>query len=115
MQSVLGAQQNHAFATHYANTIRLANRAYGEILNPLAIFLSGLGNLRTGQFGNARIDFQRLAELRAKVDAALSERKFGHRRLLEAFPNLESHRNPESLRKLREAIDRIKHRETPDT
>lgn len=62
MQSVLGAQQNHAFATHYANTIRLANRAYGEILNPLAIFLSGLGNLRTGQFGNARIDFQRLYE-----------------------------------------------------
>ena len=58
---------------------------------------------------------QRLAELRQKVDAALSERKFGHRRLLEAFPNLKSHRNPESLRKLREAIDRIKHREKPDT
>ena len=58
---------------------------------------------------------QRLAELRAKVDAALSERGFGHRRLLEAFPNLKSHRNPESLRRLREAIDRIKHRETPDT
>ena len=58
---------------------------------------------------------QRLAELRAKVEAALSERGFGHRRLLEAFPNLKSHRNPESLRRLREAIDRIKHRETPDT
>ena len=58
---------------------------------------------------------QRLAELRAKVDAALSERGFGHRRLLEAFPNLKSHRNPESLRKLREAIDRRRHRETPDT
>lgn len=58
---------------------------------------------------------QRLAELRAKVDAVLSERGFGHRRLLEAFPNLKSHRNPESLRRLREAIDRIKHRETPDT
>ena len=58
---------------------------------------------------------QRLAELRAKVDAALSERGFGHRRLLEAFPNLTSHRNSESLRKLREAIDRRRHRETPDT
>ena len=58
---------------------------------------------------------QRLAELRAKVEAALSERGFGHRRLLEAFPNLKSHRNPESLRKLRDAIDRRKHRETPDT
>ena len=58
---------------------------------------------------------QRLAELRAKVDAALSERGFGHRRLLEAFPNLKSHRNPESLRKLREAIDRRRHREMPDT
>ena len=58
---------------------------------------------------------QRLAELRAKVEAALSERGFGHRRLLEAFPNLKSHRNPESLRKLRDAIERRKHRETPDT
>ena len=58
---------------------------------------------------------QRLAELRAKVDAALSERGFGHRRLLEAFPNLTSHRNSESLRKLLEAIDRRRHRETPDT
>ena len=58
---------------------------------------------------------QRLAELRQKVDAALSERGFGHRRLLEAFPNLKSNRNPESLRKLREAIERRKHRETPDT
>ena len=58
---------------------------------------------------------QRLAELRAKVEAALSERGFGHRRLLEAFPNLKSYRNPESLRKLREAIDRIKHWESQDT
>ena len=58
---------------------------------------------------------QRLDELHAKVEAALSERGFGHRRLLEAFPNLKSHRNPESLRKLREAIDRRRHRETPDT
>ena len=58
---------------------------------------------------------QRLAELRAKVEAALSERGFGHRRLLEAFPNLKSNRNPESLRKLREAIDRRRHRESPDT
>ena len=58
---------------------------------------------------------QRLAELREKVDAALSERGFGHRRLLEAFPNLKSQRNPESLRKLREEIERRRHRESQDT
>ncbi len=51
---------------------------------------------------------QRIAELRSRVDALLAERRFGYRRLLEAFPNLESHRNSEALNKLREAIKRRK-------
>lgn len=45
---------------------------------------------------------RKLAELRLKVDSLLGEKRFGHRRLLEAFPNLTSHRNPESLSRLRE-------------
>lgn len=51
---------------------------------------------------------QQLAELRGKVEALLSERGFGHRRLLEAFPGLKSKRNSEALNKLREAIKRKK-------
>lgn len=51
---------------------------------------------------------QRIAELRSRVDALLAERRFGHRRLLEAFPNLVSHRNSEALNGLREAIKRRK-------
>ncbi|MBP5182858.1 MAG: hypothetical protein J6331_07525, partial [Lentisphaeria bacterium] len=41
---------------------RISHRGYGNFLNPAAIFLSGLGSLRDGNFENARIDFQRLFE-----------------------------------------------------
>lgn len=46
---------------------------------------------------------RRLAELRAKREALLGERGFGHRRLLEAFPNLNG-QHAEAIAHLREAI-----------
>lgn len=44
---------------------------------------------------------RRLAELRLKLEGVLGEKRFGHRRLLEAFPNLSSHRNSEALERMR--------------
>ena len=41
---------------------KIANKGYGNFLNPAAIFLSGLGSVRDGNFDNARIDFKRLYE-----------------------------------------------------
>ena len=57
-----GNSQNAEFAAGLKNVREIANRGYGNFLNPAAIFLSGLGNLRDGNFDNARIDFQRLCE-----------------------------------------------------
>ena len=41
---------------------KVANKGYGNFLNPAAIFLSGLGSVRDGNYDNARIDFQHLSE-----------------------------------------------------
>ena len=38
----------------------VAHRGYGRFLNPLAIFLSGYGYMRDGDFQNAIVDFERL-------------------------------------------------------
>ncbi len=54
--------QNAEFSAGLKNVREIANRGYGNFLNPAAIFLSGLGNLRDGSFDNARIDFKRLCE-----------------------------------------------------
>lgn len=48
---------------------------------------------------------RRVAELRAKLEDVLGEKRFGHRRLLEAFPNLVSKRNSESLEHLRASLE----------
>lgn len=40
----------------------VAHKGYGNFLNPLALYLSALGNLRDGNWDNARIDTQRLHE-----------------------------------------------------
>ena len=60
--SMTGNTQNAEFAAGLKNVREIANRGYGNFLNPAAIFLSGLGNLRDGSFDNARIDFKRLCE-----------------------------------------------------
>ena len=48
---------------------------------------------------------RKLAELHLKLENALGEKRFGHRRLLEAFPNLSSHRNSEALERMRAFLE----------
>lgn len=60
--SLTGNSQNAEFSAGLKDVRRIANRGYGNFLNPAAIFLSGLGNLRDGQPDSARIDFKRLYE-----------------------------------------------------
>ena len=60
--SMTGNAQNAEFTAGLKNVRKIANRGYGNFLNPAAIYLSGLGNLRDGNFDNARIDFKRLCE-----------------------------------------------------
>lgn len=54
--------KNSAFNDGVKNVNEVANRGYGGFLNPMAIFFSGLGSIRDGNYENARIDFQRLYE-----------------------------------------------------
>ena len=54
--------QNKEFKESIEEMKRVANRGYGNFLNPLAIFLSGLGSIRDDNFENAKIDYQRLYE-----------------------------------------------------
>jgi len=54
--------QNKEFKESMDEMKRVANRGYGSFLNPLAIFLSGLGSVRDDNYENARIDFRRLYE-----------------------------------------------------
>lgn len=53
---------NQEFADCLKKTREVANRGYGDFLNPAAIFLSGLGSLREGYYDNAVIDFRRFYE-----------------------------------------------------
>lgn len=53
---------NAAFKNGMARVKEISNKGYGNFLNPAAIFLSGLGSVRDGNYDNARIDFQRLCE-----------------------------------------------------
>lgn len=51
---------------------------------------------------------QRLNEMKARFEAALEENTAGQRRLMNAFPNLKSRRNPEALQALRERFERMR-------
>ena len=52
-----------------------------------------------------RAEFERrLNDLHERRDALLHEKRFGHRRLLEAFPNMTSAHHGDAIRHLREAI-----------
>ena len=51
---------NSDFMKGVAEIKEVANRGYGNFMNPAAIFLSGLGSLRDGEYDNARIDFENL-------------------------------------------------------
>ena len=54
--------KNASFATSTRRMKKVANKGYGNFLNPAAIFLSGLASIRDGNYDNARIDFRRLNE-----------------------------------------------------
>ncbi len=54
---------NSEFGKALQDTRHMAEKGYGNVLNPAAIFLSGLGSVRDENYENARIDFQRLYDL----------------------------------------------------
>lgn len=54
--------KNAEFCAGLEEVKKIANKGYGNFLNPATIFLSGLGSVRDGNFDNARIDFKRLYE-----------------------------------------------------
>lgn len=53
---------NPDFMKGVAEIKEVANRGYGNFMNPAAIFLSGLGSLRDGEYDNAGIDFENLCK-----------------------------------------------------
>ena len=55
------------------------------------------------EHGRAALE-QRLNELRERREALLGERRFGHRRLLNAFPHMTNARHDEAIAHLREAV-----------
>lgn len=57
-----GNPNNVAFKNGMSRVKKVANKGYGNFLNPAAIFLSGLGSIRDGNYENARIDFRHLCE-----------------------------------------------------
>lgn len=62
IEKLSGSKDNAAFKTNMDKVKKVANKGYGNFLNPVAIFLSGLGSVRDGEYDNARIDFQHLSE-----------------------------------------------------
>ena len=62
IEKLSGNSDNVAFKSNLDKVKKVANKGYGNFLNPAAIFLSGLGSIRDGEYDNARIDFQHLSE-----------------------------------------------------
>ena len=62
LERLTGNAGNSVFINGMNNVKKVANKGYGNFLNPAAIFLSGLGSIRDGNYDNARVDFQRLCE-----------------------------------------------------
>ena len=61
-QDYLGDPRNAEYVESMAVTEKVANEGYGNFLNPLSLFLSGLALARDGAWDSARIEFQRLYE-----------------------------------------------------
>lgn len=57
---ILSDSRNQALAAQVRETAKIAHRGYADFLNPLAIFLSGFGYARDGDYQNAVVDFERL-------------------------------------------------------
>ena len=54
--------KNTNYAQSLAEMRAVAHKGYGNFLNPLALYLSALGNIRDGNWDNAAIDTKRLHE-----------------------------------------------------
>lgn len=54
--------KNPNYAQSLAEMRAIAHKGYGNFLNPLALYLSALGNIRDGNWDNAAIDTKRLHE-----------------------------------------------------
>ena len=61
-ESMAESDQNPQFAVGWNEAKEIGDKGYGDFMNPAAIFLSGLGSMRDGNFDNARIDFERLCK-----------------------------------------------------
>ena len=59
-EALAASDQNQQFAIGWNEAKAIGDKGYGDFMNPAAIFLSGLGSVRDGNFDNARIDFERL-------------------------------------------------------
>ena len=60
--AIAGNAQNAQFAANLSEMRAVAHKGYGGFLNPLALYLSALGNIRDGNWDNAAIDTKRLHE-----------------------------------------------------
>ena len=60
--AIAGNAKNAQFATSLSEMRTIAHKGYGGFLNPLALYLSALGNIRDGNWDNAAIDTKRLHE-----------------------------------------------------
>ena len=58
--TVLQDSRNRGLNDLLNQTTAAAHRGYADFLNPFAIFLSGYGYIRSGDYQNAAVDFERL-------------------------------------------------------
>ncbi len=65
---------NAEFSAGIQDVKKIANKGYGNFLNPAALFFSGLASIRDGNYENARIDFKRIYE--AMPDNPLAKRYY---------------------------------------
>ena len=67
----LSEPKNADFAKSQAETEEVAHRGYGNFLNPLSLFLSGLALLRDGAWDSARIEFAHLYQALPTSETAI--------------------------------------------
>ena len=61
-EAMAANEKNEQFSVGWNEAKAIGDKGYGDFMNPAAIFLSGLGSVRDGNFDNARIDFERLCK-----------------------------------------------------
>ncbi len=91
--------------TAVARDMRALSDEMGENIAERTLVAKERYEVERERYEERRDEFERrLAELRERRDALLHERRFGHSRLLEAFPNMQSIQHAEAVEHLREAF-----------